>query len=55
MINVADCKMHYKKLSQLNFNGAHLHCDEYILPKHYIDDFKKSYSSVESKMTINQE
>ncbi|MEI6602687.1 MAG: amino acid adenylation domain-containing protein [Clostridia bacterium] len=40
---IKDCYLHYQKLNQLGLKGAHLHCDDYIIPNQYINKFKQEF------------
>lgn len=37
------CRRHYRRLSALGFRGARLHCDDYVLPQLFIEEFKNTH------------
>ena len=43
LIDTKESYLHYKKLSQLEFIGASLHCDEYLIPQKYIKKFFQDF------------
>ena len=40
-----ECIMNYNVLKTLHYKGALLHCDNYIIPKKFITEFKSKYSA----------
>jgi len=41
--NLENCLINYKILANLGFQGADLHCEDYVLEKQYIDNFRKRF------------
>ena len=43
-VEIEDCMQHYEKLTDLGYRGAHLHCDDFLIDRVFIDEFRSRYS-----------
>ena len=42
--SLENCVKNYDILNNLDFEGASLHCEDYVLEKEYVDNFRSNFS-----------